>query len=481
MSSTSTVATVRPFIAGEWREGEGQTTVLNKFTGEPETVVSDASRAQVSEAVAAVAEGQRRVRWDNADRYRVLAAASALVDDRRDLLIDTIVDDAGFTIGDAAREVDRAAQTLLLSGEEAKRLAGEVVPLHGAAGQQRRIGLTTYHPLGVVCAITPFNSPLNTVAHKVGPALAAGNGIVLKPASQTPRTADMLLGILLDAGLPPELISVLYGDGHTVGQWLLEDERIAFYAFTGSTAVGKHIQRTVGLRRTQLEMGSLSSTIICADADLDRCVGLVANAGFRKAGQVCTSIQRLYVEQSVADDVAARLAADLATKAAGDPHDPSTFVGPVISPDDAVRVSGWVDEAVNGGANVAVGGTRRGNVIEPTVLVGVDPSMRVMSQEIFGPVVVTRVFDDLDRAISEINNTPYGLAAGIFTANLDRALDAAHSLRMGSVHINETSSSRVDLMPYSGVKESGLGLEGPRYAICEMSEQRLITIGRTSG
>jgi acyl-CoA reductase-like NAD-dependent aldehyde dehydrogenase len=340
-----------------------------------------------------------------------------------------------------------------------------------------RIGYTVFHPVGVVCAITPFNSPLNTLLHKVAPALAAGNSVVLKPASQTPRTADRILRLLLEAGVPAELLSFVYGSGAIAGQALLDDPRPAFYAFTGSTEVGLHVRRSVGLRRTQLEMGSLSSTIVCGDADVDAAAAKIVAAGFRKAGQVCTSVQRLYVERAAVPDITATLADILSRKKAGDPALPDTFVGPVISPGEADRISQWIEEAVDGGASVMVGGSRDGNVVSPTVLGDVRGEMAVMSREIFGPVVVVRPFDDLDSAISEVNDTPYGLAAGIFTRDINRALVAADRLRMGSVHINETSSSRVDLMPYTGAKSSGVGREGPRYAMREMSEERLVTIG----
>ncbi|HEX3923272.1 MAG TPA: aldehyde dehydrogenase family protein [Streptosporangiaceae bacterium] len=472
------LAVVRPFYGGDWHDGEHIQTVPDKFTGRAAADVHVLSRDQLGEAVAGVTAGQERIRLTPYERGQILTAAAALIAERRAGLMAAIGADTGFTVSDCAREADRAVQTLLLSAEEARRLTGETVPVDGAPGQGGRIAFTRFHPLGVVCAITPFNSPLNTVVHKVGPALAAGNGVVLKPAEQTPQTADALLRALLDAGLPPELISVVHGPGETVGQWLAEDPRPAFYAFTGSTGVGEHLHATIGLRRSQLEMGSLSSTIICRDANLARCADLAVSAGFRKAGQVCTSIQRLYVERPVLAEVAAALTAALGGRKAGDPADPDTFVGPLISPEDAERVHGWVTEASAQGATVVTGGGRDGNVITPTVLAEVTPDMTVMCREIFGPVLALRPFDDLGQAIDEINDTPYGLAAGIFTADIGRALTAADRLRMGSVHINETSSSRVDLMPYTGVKASGTGVEGPRYAIREMSEERLVTLGR---
>lgn len=469
----------RLFMAGDWCDGDSVEPLPDKYSGETVAEVHYPSRPQTEAALAALADAQARIRWTPYERYQVLARASELLAERADEAAKTVVTDSGFTLGDARREVARAAQTLLLCGEEAKRLAGEMVPIEGAPGVTDRLAFTVYHPLGVVCAITPFNSPLNTVLHKVGPALAAGNAVLLKPASQTPLTGALVIELLLAAGAPPELLALLNGEGRTVGQWLLESQVPAFYAFTGSTEVGEHIHRTIGLRRAQLEMGSISSTIICDDADLDRCLPLCVNAAFRKAGQVCTSVQRLYAHEAVMTDVLTGLAKLLNGKKVGDPGDPDTFVGPLISPDEARRVESWTNAATGQGAEVVAGGHRDSAVVSPTVLAGVTPDMTVMAREIFGPVVVVRKFGELEPAIDEINDTPYGLAAGIFTRDLDRALTAAQRLRMGSVHINETSSSRVDLMPYTGVKASGLGKEGPWWAIREMSEERLITMRRS--
>lgn len=469
---------IRPFIAGNWRDGATASVIRDKFSDQPVTRVQEPDARLTETALRELANAQGRSSWDAFSRFRVLSGASALLAERRADFVQMIMTDTGFTRADATREVDRAVQTLLISGEEAKRLIGDMVPMQGAPGGGGRLAFTVYRPLGVVCAITPFNSPLNTVVHKIGPALAAGNAVALKPASQTPVTADGLVRLLLEAGLPPELISLLPGRGATVGQWLLESPIPACYAFTGSNPVGETVRQAAGLRRAQLELGSISSTIICADADLERCVSLCANAAFRKAGQVCTSVQRLYVHQTVAEEVQFRLATHLQDKKAGDPAAEDTFIGPLISPADALRVESWISAASKGGATVVSGGVRSGNVVAPTVLASVSTDMQVMQSEIFGPVVTIRPFTDLHEAIAEVNDTPFGLAAGIFTGSLADALTAAEKLRMGSVHINETSSSRVDLMPYTGVKASGIGREGPHYAIREMSEECLITIGR---
>ncbi|OZM79536.1 aldehyde dehydrogenase family protein [Pseudonocardia sp. MH-G8] len=464
------------FSDGAWREGASTQPLHDKFDGAELAQVHVPDRAQVDRAVRAVAAAQASVRQTGYERGAVLMAASALMRERRDRLVDAVVADTGFTLTDAGREVDRAIETLQLCGEEAKRLAGRMVPVEGGPGVRGRIGFTLRKPLGVVCAITPFNAPVNTVCHKVGPALAAGNGIVLKPAPETPLTAVLLVELLLDAGVPEGLIALLPG-GAEVGQALLEHPVPAFYAFTGSTRVGEHIARIVGIRRTQLELGSLASTIVCADAALEAAAGLCVNAAFRKAGQVCTSVQRLYVQREVMAEFGALVARGVADRVVGDPRLPETFVGPVISTGAADRIESWVTAAVEGGAELVHGGTREGSVITPTILGNVSRDMTVMTNEVFGPVVVLRPFDTLAEAVAEANDTPFGLAAGVFTADLDSALTAAQQLRVGTVHINETSSSRVDLMPFGGVKASGTGVEGPRYAIEEMTEETLVTVG----
>jgi acyl-CoA reductase-like NAD-dependent aldehyde dehydrogenase len=464
------------FTEGAWREGASIETVHDKFDGAPLAEVHVPGRRQVDRAVRAVAAAQAAMRHTGYERGRVLMAASALMRERRDRFVDTVVADTGFTLTDAEREIDRAIETLQLCGEEAKRITGRMVPVEGGPGVRGRIGFTLRKPLGVVCAITPFNAPVNTVCHKIGPALAAGNGVILKPAPETPLTAALLVELLLDAGVPECLVALLPG-GADVGQALLEHPVPAFYAFTGSTRVGEHIARSVGIRRTQLELGSLASTIVCADAALETAAALCVNAAFRKAGQVCTSVQRLYVQRDVMEEFGRLIAEGLTDRPVGDPRRPGTFVGPVISPASADRIESWVSEAVEQGAELVHGGTREGSVITPTILGNVARTMTVMTNEIFGPVVVLRPFDALEEAVAEANDTPFGLAAGVFTADLDSALLAARELRVGTVHVNETSSSRVDLMPFGGVKASGSGLEGPRYAIEEMTEETLVTVG----
>ena len=462
------------YIGGEWMDG-ATFVVSDKFTGEPIGTVASASREQVRQAVDFAAEAFARNRVTPYARYEILHRAAGLVESRRDAFKSTIVAESGFTVSDAEIEIARTIQTLLLCAEEAKRIAGEVVPVDGAPGQEHRMAFTLRVPVGVVCAITPFNSPLNTVAHKVGPALAAGNAVVLKPATQTPLTAVLLCEVLEAAGVPPGYLSLVHGQGSRVGAWLLKEQQIAFYTFTGSTNVGRTIQRAIGLRRSQLELGSISSTVICEDADLTRAISRCVSASFRKAGQVCTSVQRLYVHREILNDFVTSLV-DATTKVrVGDPKDPATLVGPMISVREAERAAAWVDEALMQGARIVCGGRREGALFFPTIIVDVTPRMRVMCDEIFAPVISIVPYESLDAAITEINATPYGLAAGIFTTNINTAMRAARLLEVGSVHVNETSSSRVDAMPYGGVKQSGFGREGPKYAIQEMTAERLVT------
>jgi len=327
-----------------------------------------------------------------------------------------------------------------------------------------------------VVAITPFNSPLNTVAHKIGPAFAAGNSVVLKPSSNTPGTANILAEVLIEAGIPKGFLSVVHGGGEVAG-YLLDDERVRFFAFTGSTEVGRIIQRKAGLRRTQMELGSIAFTILCDDANLKRALPKVVGAGYRKAGQVCTSVQMLMVHEKILPKVEARLIEMVQALKYGDPCEDGTQVGPLISEKEAERVESWVGEAIAKGAKCLVGGTpREGAVLAPTLLTNIDASMQVGSFEIFGPVVCIIPFSSLDEAIDRVNDTPFGLAAGLYTDRLLDALAAMKKLEMGGVHINETSSSRVDLMPYGGSKDSGFGREGPAYTIREMTEERIITI-----
>ena len=463
-------------IAGQWVDGASRQILRDKFDGQVYGEMAVASPEQVAAAVAGAVAGQQRSTLTPYQRYKILLAAARIVESRLEPLIELMRHEAGFTRADGDNEVRRCVQTFELCAEEAKRLNGEMVPMQAAEGVKNRIGFTLRSPRGVVCAITPFNSPLNVVLHKVGPALAGGNAVVIKPSEFTPLTAVELCRILIEAGLPADLLALLHGDGAAVGSQLVADPRIAFYAFTGSTRVGREIQRGAGLRRTQLELGSIASTIVCADADIELAIPKILNAGLRKAGQVCTSVQRLYVDRRIVADFLPRLVAAAQKMKAGDPADPATIIGPMISEHHAKRAQGWVDEAVAAGARLLTGGTRQGNVLQPTVLTDVQPEMKVVCEEIFAPVMSVIAVDGIADAVARANAQPFGLSVGLFTANLHTALRAAKDLRFGGIHVNEASSARIDAMPFGGVKDSGFGWEGPAYAIREMTEERLVTI-----
>lgn len=463
-------------IEGQWVAGASRTVpVIDKFSLLPFASIGTASVEQVQAAVAAAHAAFTRGAPNAYERGAILERVAALVEQQCELFIRTMVQEAGFTTQDALGEVRRCIQTLKLSAEEARRMVGEVVPLEGAPQQGNRLAFTLRVPLGVIAAITPFNSPLNTVAHKIAPAFAAGNAVVLKPSSHTPFCAVLLAQAFIDAGLPRGFLSVLQGSGD-VADALLGDPRVRFFAFTGSTAVGRKIQQAAGLRRTQMELGSIACTIVCSDANLDHALPRIVNAGYRKAGQVCTSIQLLLVQHDRVEELQQRLIKLVKALPYGDPADPGTSVGPVISEAEAIRIEAWINEAVKLGATQLVGGPRQGAVVPPTLLASIDATMKVDCNEIFGPVMCIIPFETMDEAIKRVNATPYGLATGIFTNKLSEALGAARQLEVGGVHINETSSSRVDLMPYGGSKESGFGREGPRYAMRELTEERIVTI-----
>jgi succinate-semialdehyde dehydrogenase/glutarate-semialdehyde dehydrogenase len=481
LNSRSTTTAVSPLllrtgllIDGMWEETDAELEVRDKFTGELIARLSTAGAAEVERAVGAAAAAMRREEIEPANRAAILRKTAEILARRRREVVRTMVAETGFTTSECVGDFERTLQTLEISAEEAKRIVGEIIPLDGAAGQSGRLGYTLRVPVGVVAAITPFNSPLNTVAHKVAPALAAGNAVVLKPAEQAPLCAVHLCEALVEAGLPRGWINLLHGDGRT-GALLVEDPRVAYYTFTGSTEVGRLIQKGAGLRRTQLELGNISATIVCADATLGVAIPRCVATAFRKAGQVCTSLQRLYVERSLFPTFLEKFKTAAAKLTVGDPRDPATAIGPMISEAEAERAERWINEALAGGARLVLGGGRRGALFQPTILVDVTKEMRVMSEEIFSPVVCVIPFDTLDEAIHAVNDTPYGLAAGLFTSDLSKALRVARRIEVGSFHVNQTSSCRQDFMPYGGMKASGFGREGPRYAIRDMTEERLVT------
>lgn len=460
-------------IDGVWSPGTERLLVRDKYDDTVVAEISVPGPDQVTAAIASAAAGARDA-FPVASRAAALRGAAALLSEWRDEVVAYYVAETGFTGRDGHTELDRALQVFELSAQEAERLAGEVVPVAAAPGNESTLCFTERVPVGVVAAITPFNAPLSTVAHKLAPAIAAGNAVVLKPAELTPLGSLALVRALLEAGLPPRRVQLLPGPGETVGDQIARDPAIGYISFTGSTEVGRHIRAVSGLARTQLELGSNSPTLIWRDADLDLALPMVVQAGYRKAGQVCTSVQRLLVHTDIAEEVSERLASLVASLRYGDPREPGSAFGPVISAGSADRAQAMIGNAVALGARVRVGGGRSGTVLDATLLSDLPAEASLAAQEAFAPVVAMTTIGSLEEGVRLANSTRFGLQAGVFCQDIDMAFSFARQLRMGAVIINGTSSYHPDMMPYGGVKESGHGLSGPRYAVEDMTETRVI-------
>lgn len=463
------------YINGKWVSTGSRYEVKNRYTGETLAMVCRASAVEVDEAVKSADRAFKESSLSPMQRFTILMKASELILAKQESISLTITREVGKPLKEAALEVARAANTFSIAAEEAKRISGEVVPL-SSPGTENKIAYTIRVPLGVVCAITPFNFPLNLAAHKVAPAIAAGNTVVLKPASATPLSSMALCGILEEAGLPPGHLNVITGSGNEVGEMLLDDRRIACYTFTGSPSVGMRIRDRAGLRKCTLEMGSNSANIVHSDADLDKAAAACARTAFANAGQVCISVQRILVQKKVLGVFTRKLVALTEKLVVGDPMDPKTDIGPMISEKEARRAEKWIEEADAGGAAVLTGGRRDGCFLYPTIITDAKPDMKVVCDEIFAPVVTVIPYDTFEEAIEMVNDSRYGLQAGVFTGSLSLAMLAARKLEVGGVIINDTCAYRTDEMPYGGIKESGLGREGPRYVIEELTEPRLVVV-----
>ncbi len=453
--------------------------VVNPFDGSVVGTVPEATPEEVERALSVAVEGAFVMRrLPRVERAAVLARASEAIESRTGQLARTIAAESGKTVREAEGEVARAVQTFRVASEEARRFAGEVVPFDGAPTGTDRFGFFLRVPLGVVVAITPFNFPLNLAAHKVAPAIAAGNSVILKPATATPLTGIALGEILYDAGLPPEAMSVVTGSGNEVGARLVTDPRPRMVTFTGSPSVGSAIVRAAGLKKTAMELGSNSAVIVTERCDVDAAAERCSKAAYALAGQVCISVQRVVVESSVYDRFVDRACATAGSLVVGDQLSTGTDVGPMIDEGEAERAELWVGEAMDAGAVVLTGGSREGSLFEPTVLTDVPLDAKVWRDEAFAPVMSVRPFGTLDEAIATVNDSAYGLQAGVYTDRLEDALRAAHEIECGGVMINDVPTFRVDLMPYGGQKGSGLGREGPRFAMEEMTEIRVVGFRR---
>ncbi|SEN69315.1 aldehyde dehydrogenase family protein [Lihuaxuella thermophila] len=463
------------YINGKWVEAKEYRPLHSPYSGEVIAEIPFAGEEETELALQA-AEQARPVmaKMPAHQRASILEKLVALLEKNADECARLIALEAAKPITTAKQEVARTMMTYQFAAQEARRIHGETIPMDAAPGGEDRVAFTIRQPLGVIAAITPFNFPMNLVAHKVGPAIAAGNTIVLKPAAQTPLSALFLAELLEEAGLPPGVLNVVTGSGSVVGERLVQDDRVKMVTFTGSPPVGIGIRNKAGLKKVTLELGSNSALIVDRGVDLDNVIPRAVTGAFAYAGQVCISLQRIYVHQDVFEAFVEKFAARTKTLKMGDPLDPATDVSALISPKDVDRSLNWIEEAKQRGAVVATGGVREGNILHPTVLTHVDPKAKVSCQEVFAPIVLINPVSSVEEAIGYVNDSRYGLQAGIYTDNIRTAMSAAEQLEVGGVMINDIPTFRVDHMPYGGVKESGMGREGLKYAIEEMTEMKLI-------
>jgi acyl-CoA reductase-like NAD-dependent aldehyde dehydrogenase len=463
-------------IGGRWEETGETGSVRNPYTGETLAEICLAGEREVESAVrAAVSAFPVSRRLPAHARAEGLLKIAAGLTARKEEFARCLSSESGKPITDASREVGRAITTFAIAAEEAKRIPGEIIPLDLTPGTDHHFGLSRRVPIGPILGITPFNFPLNLVAHKVAPALAVGNPFVLKPAPQTPLTALMLGEVVLAAGFPQGMLNILPCT-NAMAERMVTDDRFKMLSFTGSAAVGWMLKGKAGKKRVVLELGGNAGVIVEPDADLDQAADRCTVGGFVYAGQTCISVQRIYAHQAVYQMFLDKLLKRVGALKAGNPADETTVVGPLIDEGAARRVETWIAEAVVAGAKVRLGGKRQGSVVEATVLTDVTPEMKVSCQEVFGPVVTVTPYVKFEDALAGLNESRYGLQAGVFTRDLKKAFQAYRDLEVGAVLINEIPTFRADHMPYGGVKDSGLGREGLRYAIEEMTDIKLLVL-----
>jgi acyl-CoA reductase-like NAD-dependent aldehyde dehydrogenase len=464
-------------IDGQWVGGGSPLEVKNKYNGETIGILPIARKEELDEAIAAAERAEEVMAEMPAyRRAEILSKAATLMRERADDLAKTIAAEAGKALKFARAEVDRAISTFTIASEEAKRLHGETIPLDAVPAGEGYFGFWTRRPVGVIAAISPFNFPLNLVAHKVAPAIASGNTVVLKPATSTPLAAVKLCQILMEAGLPAGAINLVIGSGGTVGEWLVTDPRVDKITFTGSPDVGRHILSVAGIKKVTLELGNTSPVVVAPDADLDFVAKRCAVGAFYNSGQVCISVQRIYSQKQVYEPFAEKFVHATEAMVVGDPLDERVDVGPMIDSKEVDRIEGWVHEAQESGAKVLTGGKREGTVYFPTVLTGVHEDMKVVAEEAFAPVASVISSDDFESALQQANDTKFGLQVGVFTKDVERVFKAVKRLNFGGVIVNDTPNFRADHMPYGGNRQSGLGREGVRFAMEDMTNIQMVAI-----
>jgi acyl-CoA reductase-like NAD-dependent aldehyde dehydrogenase len=469
-------ATEKPLlVGGEWVETGDWLEVRSPYSGDVLARVAQAGAAETRQAIDAAKRAMEEPLPAH-KRAEILSRVAGYLGRRHDEVARLISDEAGKPMKAARIEATRAMSTYTFSAVEARKLAGEVVPMDASQSGERKFAYTLRTPVGVVGAISPFNFPLNLVAHKIAPALAAGCAVVLKPAAQTPLSALLLAELETEAGLPPGWLNVLVGPASEIGDVLVEDERVKLITFTGSSAVGWKLRERAPRKRVNLELGNATPVIVEADADVEDVAKRMAQHAFSFAGQSCISVQRIYVQRRSFEPFLERFLPLVKALQLGDPADEETDVGPVIDEGARDRILEWIEEARNAGADVLTGGELDGELIQPTVIANAAPELKVSCQEVFGPVVTVNPYDSLDEAIALANGTPYGLQAGVFTNDLRTAMRVAAELEFGGVTVNEAPTFRADQMPYGGVKDSGNTREGPAYAVREMTEERVVVV-----
>lgn len=463
------------FINGSWCGSDRNKEVRNPFNHQAIGKLPQATETDIDNALKA-AFAARPIMADLPihRRAEILQNTAHLIKGNAERLTEAIIAEAGKPRKWAAGEVARAIENLKFAAAACLQIHGETVPMDASIGSEKRMGFWLRVPVGVVVAIPPFNFPLNLVVHKVAPAIAAGNPVVLKPASNTPGASQILVELLLQAGLPKEGIQLLFGSGSRVGEAIVKDPRVSKITFTGSPPVGKRIKQISGLKRLTLELGSNSGTIIDEDADLNLAIPRCVMGSFAFSGQVCISVQRIYVHQKIFQEFTENFCRSSQALTIGDPADAQTDIGPMISVDEALRLKNWIDEAVGQGARILTGGSHRGALFEPTLLTDVKAEMQVMCREVFGPLVSIIPFNTFSAALEMINDSIFGLQAGVFTQNIAHAFEAVKKIDAGGVIINDVPTYRVDQMPYGGTKGSGIGREGAKFAIEEMTNLKMV-------
>jgi acyl-CoA reductase-like NAD-dependent aldehyde dehydrogenase len=463
------------YIDGEFIEAKNYVPLYSPYSHEKISNVAFANEEETDLAISAAERASKIIaKMPAYERADILENVVTLLKEEADECARLIATESAKPITAAKGEVARTIMTYKFAAEEARRITGETIPMDAAPGGEGRIAFTIREPIGVIAAITPFNFPMNLVAHKVGPAIAAGNAIVLKPAEQTPLSALFLAEIFQKAGLPAGVLNIIPGHGHIAGDRLVQDERVKGITFTGSPPVGKLIKGKAGLKKVTLELGSNSALIVDDGVDVESMIDRAVFGAFANAGQVCISVQRIYVHENLFEQFVESFSKKAETLVCGDPLDEKTDISALIRAKEADRAIQWIDEAVKQGATIVTGAKREGNILYPTVLTNVSSDAKVSCQEAFAPLVMINKVKSVEEAVKLVNDSKYGLQAGIYTNSLHTAFEAASNLQVGGVMINDIPTFRVDHMPYGGVKESGYGREGLKYAIEEMTELKLI-------